>query len=129
MINPSKLAASSAMDGFKNYLSSSFSATVSGQTIASGHFVSITTSTPLNNANSVSQLQVQYSGTGNSEWFIVNGSIITNYSSPNYQIESYYYFDSTNLNLFTVIVNESAGSITIPTIKINCRGFLFLAPF
>lgn len=59
----------------------------------------------------------------------MNGLVNTFWNSGQYEIESYYYFDATNLNVFSVIVNQTAGSITIPNITINCRGFLFIAPF
>lgn len=128
MIFPKNLAASSAMNGFKNYSASSFSVVIASQTLAVGHFVSATASTPLNNANSISQVQLQYSGVA-ANYFIVNGSLNTFWDSNNYEIESYYYFDGANLNVFTVVVNQTGGNYTIPAITINCRGFLFIAPF
>lgn len=128
MIDPSKLAAASAMNGFKNYLVGTFSVTIPGQTLPAGGFVSAIASTALNNANSISQVQLQYSGVA-TNYFIVNGSLNTFWDSGNYEIESYYYFDGINLNVFTVVVNQTAGNYVIPTIVINCRGFLFLAPF
>lgn len=128
MIIPANLAAASAMDGFKNYNSVNFSVVIPGQTLASGTFISATANTPLNRSNSISQVQLQYAGLS-SEYYIVNGSVNTFWSGGDYEIESYYYFDTTNLNLFTILGNQTAGNITIPTITINCRGFLFLAPF
>jgi len=128
MIIPKNLAAAGGLDGFKNYLTSSFSVLVPTQSVAAGDFISFTASTPLNNANSISQVQIQYLGISNS-YYIINGSILTTWSSGDYEIQSYYYFDGTNLNVFTVIVNQTAGAITIPDITINCRGFLFVAPF
>lgn len=116
------------MDGFKNYSTATFNTTIAGQTLAAGHFVSATVSTPLDNTNSISQVLVQYGGVS-SNTYLLNGIIANNFAAGSYQIESLYYFDSTNLNVFTVVVNETAGNVTIPTITINCRGFLFLAPF
>lgn len=128
MIIPSKLVAASAMDGFKNYQSSSFSVSVPTQNLAAGHFISYTASTNLNNANSISQVQVQYNGLS-SNYYVMYGLTNTTWSSGNYEIESYYYFDTSKLYVYSVIVNQTASSITIPAITINCRGFLFLAPF
>lgn len=128
MITPKNIAAASALSGFKNYLSSSFSVAVPGQSLGAGAFISFTASTPLDNDNSISQVQVQYSGLSN-DYYIMNGTVQTDWSSGDLQVQSYYYFDSTNLNVFTVLVNLSAGSISVPAITINCRGFLFLAPF
>jgi len=128
MIIPKNLAASGGLDGFKNYLASTFSVNVPTQSLAAGRFISFTASTALNNANSISQVQVQYSGLS-SNYYIMNGLVNTFWNSGDFEVESYYYFDGTNLNVFTVIVNQMAGSITIPNIAINCRGFLFIAPF
>jgi len=128
MMIPKNLAAAGGLDGFKNYLSSSFSVNVPAQTLGVGDFVSYSASTPLNNSNSISQVQVQYSGLA-SEYYIINGSILTSWDSGNLEVQTYYYFDGTNLNVFTVLVNQSGGSYSLPTIDINCRGFLFIAPF
>lgn len=125
---PKNLSAASVMDGFKNYQSSNFSVVIASQTLTAGHFVSTTASTALNNSNSISQVQIQYSGVS-SEYYIMNGSVNTFWASSTYEIESFYYFDSTNLNVFTVVVNQTGGNIIIPTITINCSAFLFLAPF
>lgn len=122
------LAATSKLSGFKNYQSSSFSTAIAGQNLAAGGFVSATASTPLNNSNSVSEVQVQYSGV-QTDWNVVYGSINNYFAGGNYEIESLYYFDSTNLNVFTVVVNQTGGVVAIPAITINCRGFLYLAPF
>ncbi len=128
MVTPLNLSATSAMDGFKNYQSSSFSSTIPGQTLGAGAFVSSTASVALNNSNSVSQVQVQYSGLS-SVYYVIYGTEDTLWASSTYEVETIYYFDSTNLNVFTVVVNQTGGNITIPTITINCRAFLYLAPF
>lgn len=130
MINPSRSSASSKFSGLKNYnpLGSPFSVVVVGQVLAARAFVSATATTPLNNSNAVSQVQVQYSGV-QTDWNVVYGSINNYFSASTYEIESLYYFDSTNLNVFSVVVNQTGGNVTIPTITINCRGFLYLAPF
>lgn len=127
-MNIQNLAAISSLSGLKNYISSPFSVVIAGQTLAAGAFVSATASTPLNNANSISQLQIQYSGV-QTDWNVVYGSINNYFAGGNYEIESLYYFDATNLNVFTVVVNQTGGNVTIPTITINCKGFLYLAPF
>lgn len=130
MLNVQNLAASSALSGFKNYnpLGAPFSVIIAGQTLTAGTFVSATASTALNNTNAVSQVQVQYAG-AQTDWNVVYGSINNYFAASTYEIESLYYFDSTNLNVFTVVVNQTGGNVTIPTITINCRAFLYLAPF
>ncbi len=127
-IIPSKLAAASAMDGFKNYNSSSFSVSVPTQNLGAGDFVQYTASTSLSNTNSISQVQVQYSGL-DSNTYVLYGDTVSNWSSGSYQIETFYYFTSGTLYVYNVIVNQTASTISLPAITINCRGFLFIAPF
>lgn len=127
-IIPSKLVAASIFDGFKNYQSTSFSVSVPTQNLGAGDFVQYSASSALNNTNSISQVQIQYSGL-TSEYLVINGSLTTNWSANNYQIETFYYFSGSTLYVYNVIVNQTGGTITIPNITINCRGFLFIAPF
>lgn len=128
MPNLQNLAAASAFSGLKNDASVSFSAVITGQTLTAGAFVSVLASTPLTRTNSVSQVQVQYSGV-QTDWNVVYGSINNYFAGGNYEIESLYYFDATKLNVFTVVANQTGGNVAIPTITINCKGFLYLAPF
>lgn len=126
-MNVQNLVAISSLSGLKNYnkVGAPFSVVIPGQTLTTGSFVSATASTPLNNANAISQLQIQYSGV-QTDWNVVYGSINNYFASSTYEIESLYYFDSTNLNVFTVIANQSAGSVTIPSITVNCVGWLYV---
>ena len=127
-IIPSKLAAASAMDGFKNYNSSSFSVSVPTQNLGAGDFVQYTASTTLTNTNSIAQVQVQYSGL-DTNTYVLYGGTTSNWASSTYQIETFYYFAGGTLYVYSVIVNQTGSTITIPAITINCRGFLFIAPF
>lgn len=127
-MNIQNIAAASNLSGFKNYLSSSFSTTITGQNLGAGAFVSALASTSLSNISSISQVQVQYSGV-QTDWNVLYGSINNYFSGGNYEIESLYYFDTNNLNVFTIVVNQTGGIVAIPTITINCRGFLYLTPF
>jgi hypothetical protein len=129
MIIPANLSAASAMNGFKNYLIAGFHVDIPTQVIAAGDFVSATATTPLNNtASTISQVQIQYSGV-QSVYNVVYGSLNNLFAASTYEVRSMYFFDTTNLNVFTVVVNQTGGNITIPDIRVNCVGFLFLAPF
>lgn len=128
MPNMQNLAAASAFSGLKNDAAVDFSASIAGQVLAAGAFLSVLASTPLTRTNSISQVQVQYSGI-QTDWNVVYGSINNYFSASTYEVESLYYFDAVNLNVFTVVVNQTGGNINIPAITINCRGFLYLAPF
>lgn len=131
-VNTNIIISDNSFSGFKNYTTASFSAVFTTQAILIGKFVGpIRATTPLNNANSVTQVQIQYSGL-DAFTRILPGVIIHNVptsNSPSYQIESFSYFTGGNLIVDSYVINESAGTITPPTITFNCRAFLFLAPF
>lgn len=131
MINPSIVSAGGSMSGFKNYTPTvTFSTTVTGQALAAGAFVSFTATTTLSNTNSVSQVQVQYTGL-ESFYRIIDGNTINDYPSfaaPNYEIGTMPYFSGSTLTVYGYIADQAGGS-TFPTITFNCNASLFLAPF
>lgn len=131
-VNTNIIIASSNFSGFMNSSAATFSASVSSQNISAGGYIGpIRASTPLNNTNAVSQVQIQYSGV-DSFWRILPGNItynVPNSSSPTYQIESFSYFSGGTLYVDSYVSNQTGGTITIPAIIFNCRGFVFLAPF
>lgn len=127
------IVSSNNFSGFSNYTPSvPFSTTVNSQNIATGHYIGpLRASTPLNNSNAVTEVQIQYVGL-DSFVRILPGVIVyntPNATSPNYQIESFSYFTGGNLIVDSYISNQTAGTITIPTITFACQGFLFNAPF
>lgn len=128
MLDFGKVFMTSTADGFKNYGNASFSTTISGGSLGAGAFVSATATTSLSNSNSITQVSTQYSGL-ESFWRTINGVFVGNYGGGNYQVQTFYYFTSTTLSVVTVVVNQTGGTITIPTITINCRAFLFQTPF
>lgn len=125
-VNFQNISAASQFPGFKNYTIVSLTGSIPGQTLAAGHFAQTTISTPLNNTNAVSQVQLQYSGV-NSNYFVIPGFQQYN-PSGTYQIESLVYYVSGNINILTLVSNQTAGSITIPTITLNAVAFLFVSP-
>lgn len=127
-MNLQNIAAISALSGLKALPSSSFSTSIASQTLGAGQFVSALASTALSNTNSISQVQVNYAGI-NSNNYIFYGDASNDFDSGNYQVESFYYFDAINLNVLTIVSNQTGGNYTIPAITVNCRGFLYLAPF
>lgn len=128
MPNFTNLTSVSSASGYKNYLASTFSATVPAQTLAAGTFATVTASTPLNNTNSISQVQVNWGGL-ETFYRILNGYIFNRYAGNTYEVQSFYYFNATTLFVQTIVSNQTGGNVNIPTITITCRGFLFLAPF
>lgn len=130
-VDLSKLSAASAFSGFKNSSAVSFQATIGTQSVLAGHFLSTTATTPLNNANSISQVQIQYGGL-ETFYRVVPGLTILRYptyTTPNFEIGSVVYFSGGILNVFTYLANQTAGTIVVPDIIISCRAFLFIAPF
>lgn len=127
------IVSSNNFSGFSNYTPSvPFSVTVNGQNIGVGAFLGpLRASTPLDNSNAVTEVQIQYIGL-DSFFRILPGNIIYNVPnslSPNYQIESFSYFSGGKLVVDSYISNQTGGTITIPTITFSCQGFLFNAPF
>lgn len=130
-VDLNKVIATTLFSGFGNYGSVPFSAVIAGQNLGAGAVVSAGASTPLNNTNAISQVQVQYTGL-DAFWRLLPGVVIADYpnaSSPNYQIESFSYFTNGILHVDTYISNQTGGTVAIPAITISCRAFLFLAPF
>lgn len=128
MFNFTATSSTSTADAFKNLPDKSFSSTIATQSLSAGGFISSIASTALSNSNSISQVQLMYSGL-ETFYRVINGAFVGNYDSGTYQIQSFYYFDSTNLYVQTIIANQTGSAITIPAITVKCRAFLFLAPF
>lgn len=127
------IVSSNNFSGFSNYTPSvPFSTSAPSQNIAAGAYIGpLRASTPLNNSNAVTEVQIQYVGL-DTFFRTLPGNIIYNVPSslsPNYQIESFSYFTGGVLRVDSYISNQTGGTITIPTITFNCQGFLFNAPF
>lgn len=127
-IDMSKTAATGAVDGFKNYDKSTFSVAIPTQSIPASRQVNYTATTTLDNTNSVSQVQVNYGGL-ETAYRVVFGSIYNNYAGATYQLETIISFTGTTLSVTTYAINLTGSPVTIPDITVNCRAFLFLAPF
>lgn len=132
-IDTNIIIASSRIPGFKNTNPGvPFSVVFGGGLLATGAFVgAIRASTPLDNADQISEVQAQLSGL---ESFTreVEGSIVLNVpnnAAPTYQIEIMSYFTGGALIVDTYISNQTGGTITLPAITFNFTAFLFKAPF
>lgn len=118
--------------GFQNYTSSTFSVAYSGGNITAGSFAGpVRATTPLNNSNAVSIIEVQFSGLESFTRFIP-GSIAIDYpntTSPSYQIEVLVYYTGGNLVADAYIVNQTGATVTIPAITFNYTAKLYQPPF
>lgn len=127
-MNYTNIQSTSTADAFKSYNIKPFSSSIAGQTLSAGTFVSTTATTTVDNTNAVTQVQTRYSGL-ESFYRVINGCAISNYVVNTYQIQTLYYFTATTLTVQTIVINQTGGNVTIPAITIDCRAFLFLAPF
>jgi len=131
-INTNIILATSGFSGFGNYKSVSFSVSIPSQGIATGNYVGpYTASATLNNSNAVTEVQLQYSGL-DSFWREVPGYInilVPNAGAVTYEVQSFTYFKNGSVYVDTYISNQTGGTVTIPAITVNCRAFLFIAPF
>lgn len=130
-VNTNEIAAASIFAGFSNYSEKDFSTTIGGGNLSAGGFTSATATVNFSHGNSISEVKIQYSGL-DTFWRLLPGSLIVDYpdaTSPSYQIESFSYFSGNTLSVTTYISNQTGGTVSIPAITINCRAFLFIAPF
>lgn len=137
MIDTNRIVAASQFAGFKNYESVTFSVKYAGATIPTTNFVGpIRASTPLNNSNAVSEVQVQIVGL-DSFWRYIPGQSVAAYptgATEAYQVQTLAYYSGGSLVIDTYIINTTGsvvapGDVVIPALTINCRGFLYNAPF
>jgi len=128
-MNFTYIQTTSLASSFKNYKNPpAFSTSVASQTLPVGNFVLAQATINMDNTNAISQVQVQYSGL-ETFWHVITGTVSTLYSSSTYEIQTFYSFSGSLLTVNVVVANQSAGSVVIPAITINCKAFLFLAPF
>ena len=131
-VNTNIILASSLFSGFMNDDIVPFSASVSSQNISAGGYIGpIRASVALTNTNSISQVQIRYSGV-DSFTRLLPGNIVYNVpnsSSPTYQIESFSYFSGGTLYVDSYISNQTGGTITIPAITFDCSASINRAPF
>ena len=131
-INTNIILATSGFSGFGNYESVSFSVGIPSQGLGVNSYIGpYTASAALNNSNAVTEVQLQYTGL-DSFWREVPGYIsiiVPNAGAATYEVQSFTYFKNGSVYVDTYISNQSGSTVTIPAITVNCRAFLFIAPF
>jgi len=131
-INTNIILATSGFSGFGNYKSVSFNVGIPSQGLGVNSYIGpYTASAALNNSNAVTEVQLQYSGL-DSFWREVPGNIsiiVPNAGAATYEVQSFTYFKNGSVYVDTYISNQSGSTVTIPAITVNCRAFLFIAPF
>jgi len=131
-IDLSKLNMSSHFAGLKNYDNDvDFQVVIPSFSLGAGDFTRHIASTPLDNEDAISHVQIRYEGL-QSFWRQFPGYLITNfpiYDTPDYQIQSYKYFTGGVLYVDTYIANQAGVSVLIPDIIVRAKASLYLAPF
>lgn len=127
-VDVQKIAASSHMFGFQNYTPGSTTVTISFQTITAGHYAVATGTISLQNVDAVSSVKLQYA-TVEAFWRQAEGFTNTGTVGVGYSLQSNTYYSGGNLNIDTYAVNQTAGSITLPTQIIFISARLFRSPF
>lgn len=120
----------SSLAGLANYNSVSFNFTVNAHSLPTGNVTSWTSSWPLNNANAISGVQLNYAGL-ETVWRPISGALTLNipYTGPQYQLETIIYYSGGAIVVKTFVINETAGTVSIPQFFVNVRVFLYNAPF
>lgn len=123
----SSIQYASTLAGLENYENDAFNFTVTGQTLTAGQVNRFTTTWPINNANAISSIQIQY--TLDNIWRFMSGAIQIGYASNTYTVETLVYYNNKNLNVETYVINQTGGSVVVPQFFVNVRASLFNAPF
>lgn len=126
----SKTLYDSALAGLANYNSTSFNFTITSHSLPTANVTAWNSQWPLNNANAISAVQINYSGV-ETVWRPIAGASAINvpYVGTQYQLETITYYSGGNFKISTYVINETGGTITIPLIIVNVRIFLYNAPF
>ncbi len=104
-----------------------FSISVPSQGMAANAAVIYTASTIMANEDSIPQVQIQFLGLDSSWWLLEGIYFYT--ADPTFLISTRPYFSNGSLFVQNFILNISGGGITLPAFAVNCRGFLYDAPF
>ncbi|SRR5216117_1199058 len=137
-IDLSKLIFHSSFSGFGNYTNATISFSVASRVVGSSPAV-LVTSTPISNANSVSQTEVRltnldavlYIFKGHLQNFYTSGNVWTNnVSLADYEIDIDTSYTTTSLVLTVSIYKLSASpTVSTPAFVVDCNASLYLAPF
>lgn len=132
MIDFSKLSATSAASGFKNYnlVPATQTGVIPAQILSANQVVTNTISISLDNTNAVSLVKLQYA-TLDTFWrqlFGITSSTFVPFVDP-YQLESIASYVAGNLIITTYAINQSGGSFSLPEQVINVRARLYKSPF
>lgn len=109
--------------GFKNKYSSprTFNYDIDSFDLDPGDVLSITVTITLDNESDVTEAMVKYDGIEDF-WRVMEGYAATSmpsWAAAEYEIQTLIFFEDNNLIFYTTIVNETAGTITIPAFTLR----------
>jgi len=137
-IDLSKYIFYSQFSGLGSYTTTSLSYSVPSETVGSSP-TTLSTSIPISNANSISQVEAQLTGLDNN-WYIFKGLLTNFYTSGNtwtnnidntaYEIDLDTAYTSNTFDVTIVLYNLSLNSTqVVPAFTLNMNISLFIAPF
>lgn len=124
----SKQIFDSSYSGLANYSTVDFAVAFPAQNVSPTDVESVTASTPLDNSNALSSVQLNYTGL-EAYWRVCSGICGGYFSGSTFYTESMSYFSDGTLYVVTYVGSNTGGVVAVPAFTIQCRGFLYDAPF
>lgn len=118
----------SSFGGLGNNQTQSFAVTVPSQALAANAGVIYTAQLTLTRTTSISDVQVRYTGR-DSLWYWVDGFQSWTDPSAAFFISTRVFIAGGVLNVKNFITDNTGFAQTLPAFVIDCRGFLYDAPF
>ena len=123
-----KILYDSRLSGLGNNDAQSFSVTVPSQSILANKAVVYTATLSMTNTDSLAQVQYKLTGLETTT-YVLTGTRIYVDGSGDFGVTSNFYFTSTAVFVRNFILNFTGGTITLPAFSVDCRVFLYDAPF
>jgi len=117
-----------SLGGLANYENDAFNFAVNGHNLSAGGVSLWTTTWPINNSNTVSSIQLNYSGL-ETVWRYTSGALNLAFGGGTYNVETLTYYLAGNLHVETYVINQTGGTLAIPAFSVNVHVSLFNAPF
>lgn len=125
----------SSLSGFKNKFGYEVTSVLPGYSIGVGRFISVDTVLTFVNPGvvigDISSVQIKYDGL-ETFWRTLDGFVFTEFPHPNlpdYEIGAVTFFTPTQHHVYLYIVNQTGGTINVPSFTLRYRLNTFDAPF
>lgn len=128
MINLLKTIFASNFGGMGNNQSQPFSVNVPSQSLPANGAVVYTAQLIMTKSTSISDVQIRYTGR-DSLWYWMDGFQSFTDPSTNFTISSRVYIQGGVLFVRNQILDNTGLAQTLPAFTIDCKGFLYDAPF